>query len=193
MVDELTAVPAPPPERRAVGRPRKWASEAERKRAYRERLAAELDEPLTLRRELRTERRRSAGFQQENRRLRAELIAAQARTDEAEQVAEDLRIRIEWLATKAEADRRQASEALAEVRELQTELNRLHSTKRLPAPIPTPFGPQPRTQHRRCESAGCQLPAVSRLQGPRGVERDACDLHQPSGRQMRCWRVIHRY
>lgn len=38
---------------RGPGRPRKWASEAERKRAYRERLAADLAAPAQLRRDLR--------------------------------------------------------------------------------------------------------------------------------------------
>ncbi len=42
---------------RKVGRPRKWATEAERKRAYRERLAADIAEPERLRRELRNARR----------------------------------------------------------------------------------------------------------------------------------------
>jgi hypothetical protein len=42
---------------RKMGRPRKWATEAERKRAYRERLAADIAEPERLRRELRPESR----------------------------------------------------------------------------------------------------------------------------------------
>ncbi|MFN8039171.1 MAG: hypothetical protein U0Q07_08180 [Acidimicrobiales bacterium] len=42
------------PALRKMGRPRKWSSEAERKRAYRERLAADLAEPERLRRELET-------------------------------------------------------------------------------------------------------------------------------------------
>jgi predicted RNase H-like nuclease (RuvC/YqgF family) len=50
------AEPAP----RKIGRPRKWASEAERKRAYRERLAADHAEPERLRRELRNAKRRIA-------------------------------------------------------------------------------------------------------------------------------------
>ena len=50
------AEPAP----RKMGRPRKWGSEAERKRAYRERLAADLAEPERLRRELRNARRQVA-------------------------------------------------------------------------------------------------------------------------------------
>lgn len=50
------AEPAP----RKMGRPRKWASEAERKRAYRERLAADHAEPERLRGELRNARRQVA-------------------------------------------------------------------------------------------------------------------------------------
>ncbi len=43
---------------RGPGRPRVWASEAERKRAYRARLAADLAEPARLRLELRAARKR---------------------------------------------------------------------------------------------------------------------------------------
>lgn len=178
------------PVKRAVGRPRKWASEAERKRAYRERLAADLDEPITLRRELRTERRRTAGLQQENRRLRAALAAAQARADEAEHATMDLRRRVEWLAANAERDGRQASEALVRMRELQAELDRLHATRSPLVHPPSPHVPQVRAAPVRCDSVGCVHPAVNCLQGPRGVERNACDAHQPNGRERRRWRVV---
>lgn len=210
VVGDRAAVQAqrPEPSRRPVGRPRKWASEAERKRAYRERLAADVDEPLTLRRELRTERRRAAGLQQANRRLRAELIALRARTEEAEQVAEDLRARTDWLATKAEADRRQTLDSLAKVRELQAEVERLQATGHVSGLLPTPVAPQtlrelggphatsrpvPSPLVRPCDWVGCPLPAVSRLQGPRGVERDACESHERPDRKARRWRVIRRY
>jgi uncharacterized protein YhaN len=43
---------------RGPGRPRVWASEAERKRAYRARLAVDLAEPARLRQELRDARKR---------------------------------------------------------------------------------------------------------------------------------------
>ena len=43
---------------RGPGRPRVWASEAERKRAYRARLAADLAEPARLRLELRAAHKR---------------------------------------------------------------------------------------------------------------------------------------
>ena len=49
-----------------VGRPRKWASEAERQRAYRQRRAVELADPLALR----------AAFRQARRDLSAALDAA---------------------------------------------------------------------------------------------------------------------
>jgi chromosome segregation ATPase len=48
------------------GRPRIWSSEAERKRAYRERLARDVAEPVRLRAELRAE-------QQNSRQLRTEI------------------------------------------------------------------------------------------------------------------------
>ena len=57
-------------ERRGPGRPRKWADEAERKRAYRARLDEDLAEPQRLRAELRQERA-------SNRRLKQELSRAQ--------------------------------------------------------------------------------------------------------------------
>jgi len=55
------------------GRPRKWESDAERKRAYRERLAADFAEPDRLRRELRNERRRVAARDRELAQLRGDL------------------------------------------------------------------------------------------------------------------------
>lgn len=53
----------PDEERRPPGRPRKWATEAERKRAYRGRKAAELSEPLRVREELRGARLEAAAAQ----------------------------------------------------------------------------------------------------------------------------------
>lgn len=52
VVQETTTV-VPNPARK-MGRPRKWESEAERKRAYRERRAADLAEPEQLRRSFET-------------------------------------------------------------------------------------------------------------------------------------------
>jgi hypothetical protein len=104
---------------RRVGRPRKWASEAERKRAYRERLAADLESPLALRRDLRTERRRTAGLRQENDRLRTRLAAAEqlcAAAEESARIAED---RLAWLTEDADRDHRQLLEALAKLADLE--------------------------------------------------------------------------
>lgn len=60
------------------GRPRKWESDAERKRAYRERLAADFAEPDRLRRELRNERRRVAARDRELAQLRGDLERSKA-------------------------------------------------------------------------------------------------------------------
>jgi hypothetical protein len=66
------------------GRPRKWDSEAERKRAYRQRKAADLAEPDRLRRELRNERRRVATRDRELARLGREVDQAVKKTAAAE-------------------------------------------------------------------------------------------------------------
>ncbi len=63
----LVAVPEITPRNR--GRPRRWPSEAERKRAYRQRRAAELADPLTLREDARAARAEAAT-------ARAEAVAA---------------------------------------------------------------------------------------------------------------------
>ena len=51
--------------KRGPGRPRKWADDAERLRAYRERKAAELAEPQRLREEVRELRRRVRDIESE--------------------------------------------------------------------------------------------------------------------------------
>jgi predicted RNase H-like nuclease (RuvC/YqgF family) len=61
-----------------MGRPRKWESEAERKRAYRERLAADLAEPERLRRELRNARRRVAERDRRLAQVEGDLARAEA-------------------------------------------------------------------------------------------------------------------
>ena len=106
----------------SVGRPRKWASEAERKQAYRQRLAADLEDQLTLRRDLRTERRRTAGLKQENDRLRARLAVAERRTESAEEPALAAKERKAWLNEDADRDRRQLFEAREALVELQAEI-----------------------------------------------------------------------
>lgn len=92
-------------DRQPRGRPRKWASEAERKRAYRQRRAAELAGPQAVRDQARslraeaTEARRAAERtkkQAEHWRLRAEraerrVEQAKQRTRAAEQAAQRAR------------------------------------------------------------------------------------------------------
>ncbi|MCU0271464.1 MAG: hypothetical protein MUF83_22870 [Acidimicrobiales bacterium] len=115
--DDAAPQPAPPtvgpsdddtPTPAQRGRPRKWASEAERKRAYRERLAADLAEPDRLRQELRNARRRLAGRDAELARLRRQLDLASrqmARLDaDATQAAatrETLEQQVEYFRTRA--------------------------------------------------------------------------------------------
>jgi chromosome segregation ATPase len=72
------------------GRPRIWENEAERKRAYRERKAAELAAPERLRQELREERKRVAAGDREIARLRRQLQDAQADLAASEQDRSDL-------------------------------------------------------------------------------------------------------
>jgi hypothetical protein len=199
--DEVPAASA-----RKVGRPRKWTTEAERKQAYRRRLAADFDDPLSLRRELRTERRRIAGLKQENDRLRARLVAAERRTEVAEEAARFARDRVDWLKGDADRDRRQLVESRAKLAALEAEIDRLRRsgshwppalgrppTQRSPLadePVPVPVrakvGP-------RCFASGCGLPAICRVRGSRGVERDACDVHTRLGRPPERWWVVRRY
>jgi hypothetical protein len=192
---------------RRVGRPRKWVSEAERKRAYRERLAADLDEPLTLRRELRNERRRTLGLRQENDRLRARLTAADARAMVAEQSGREEHERAEWLADVAARDSHQVRETQekllelqAEVKRLEVEVARFSSLWLLSAPDDRPANERsPATARpasldlRWCDRPGCTLRATCRVQGPRGVERDACEVHAQPDRKPGRWRVLRRY
>ena len=102
------------------GRPRKWATEADRKRAYRERMAADLAEPAQLRRELRTERARSATFARVSERRERELdrttrLLARALNHQAELGAtiEQLRSNRDYWQSRA----RQLDDALAAARE----------------------------------------------------------------------------
>ena len=64
------------PATRGPGRPRKWASEAERKRAYRKRLAADLAEPAQLRRDLREAHKRVNELERATTGLRRDLARA---------------------------------------------------------------------------------------------------------------------
>ena len=134
---------------RKGGRPRKWSSEAERKRAYRQRRAAELAGPLELREAARAARSEAAESrsvaetaQREAGRLRAQAAAAGRRANAAERklaaekaraqrlVAERdearrlLRRKLQW-ARHAEGLRRDPDALLALVAELYQELEKL--------------------------------------------------------------------
>jgi hypothetical protein len=76
------------------GRPRIWESEAERKRAYRERKAAELANPERLRAELRNERRRVAYRDLQLAGVRAELNRAVAQLEASARLHERLEAKI---------------------------------------------------------------------------------------------------
>jgi hypothetical protein len=98
--DEPATKPDPAAGRR--GRPRIWESEAERKRAYRERKARDLAEPERLRRELRNARKRIVNRDREIGRLRAEarglaadFAAARRRSDELEEAIHELEREVE--------------------------------------------------------------------------------------------------
>ncbi len=132
-----------------VGRPRKWADEAERKRAYRARRAAELADPLTQRRAARDARREvdsqraaAEAARQEADRWQRRAVPAENRASVAEQravrdkaaaqrsLAERdearrlLRRKLQW-AKHAEDLRRDPDALLALVAELYAELTKL--------------------------------------------------------------------
>lgn len=107
--------------RRRAGRPRVWASEAERKRAYRERLATDFAEPDRLRKELRSERkkvaekdREIARLQRELDRSKAALSAASARQDELDRMIEALEMKVEDWRKRAGAPAKKREEERAE-------------------------------------------------------------------------------
>jgi len=132
-----------------VGRPRQWASEADRKRAYRARKAAELAEPLVQRRAAQDARRQLVAQRavadaalQEAERWRRKAAAAEKRAETAERravresaaaqrfVAERdearrlLRRKLQW-ASHARDAQLDAPELLALVAELYAELSKL--------------------------------------------------------------------
>ena len=134
---------------RRVGRPRKWSSEAERKRAYRQRRATELADPLELREAARAARSEAADgrsaaevAQREAKRWRAKAAAAERRAGVAERklageraraqrlVAERdecrrlLRRKLQW-ATHSHELRQDPDALLALVAELYQELEKL--------------------------------------------------------------------
>ncbi len=103
------------------GRPRKWASEAERKRAYRERLAADLAEPDRLRRELRNANRRVASRDSEIKRLRRAIDDSARRIARLEREAEEAAAKQETLALQVEFFRSHAHRAEKRLKDLLDE------------------------------------------------------------------------
>jgi chromosome segregation ATPase len=99
------------------GRPRKWASEAERKRAYRERLATDFAEPDRLRKEVRNERRRVAARDRQIAELRRNLDEAKTRIDAAEVEKVDLLARQVTLEEQLEWQRAKVQEYSARLSE----------------------------------------------------------------------------
>lgn len=73
-----------------VGRPRKWASDAERERAYRQRLTAEVEE-------VRAARQLAVQCARENARLRLRLDTAKAMALSVAAAVDDLKARLAWL------------------------------------------------------------------------------------------------
>jgi hypothetical protein len=79
---------------RGRGRPRQWVSEAERKRAYRQRRAAELADPLALREDARAARAEAAqaraeaaAARREAERWHSRAVVAQRRAHQASERA----------------------------------------------------------------------------------------------------------
>lgn len=132
-----------------AGRPRKWSSEADRKRAYRARRAAELGNPLAQRRAAQEARRQAAAdrsaaevAQAEAKRWRQRAGAAEKRAEIAERraVRENaqaqrllaerdearrlVRRKLQW-AKHAEGLRKDPDALLVLVAELYAELDRL--------------------------------------------------------------------
>ena len=106
-LDESNVAPGSPS--RKMGRPRKWATEAERKRAYRERLAADVAEPDRLRRELRNARRQSAEKSRRLARAERELARAEAEIERRSQREAELDGIVERLEARVDDWRSQAN------------------------------------------------------------------------------------
>jgi hypothetical protein len=92
------------------GRPRIWESEAERKRAYRERKAVQLAYPERLREQLQNERRRVAYRDRELARARAELGRAVEQLDASVRRQETLQRTIDKLEIEVEKWRSRTKE-----------------------------------------------------------------------------------
>lgn len=132
----MTAEPTPE-ERRRPGRPRKWATEAERVRAYRQRKAeehADVDQVRLERRQL--------------RRQLSDAVRGRARAEAAAQRTE---ARADELASEVERLRARADRDAATIERLSQELARLAG--RAPQPAEVVGGPLKlnRAQRRRQE------------------------------------------
>jgi hypothetical protein len=192
-------------DRPRVGRPRKWASEAERKRAYRERLAVDLEDAIGLRKNLHSERRRAAGLKQQNDRLRRRLVVTERRADEAEENTRLAQDRMTTLKEAADRDRQLLFEARAALAEIQATIREQFTASGTGggAAISNLVGLSRAGRRRRlrtngapvrvCDVEGCSSPAECRVQGPRGVERDLCEDHGRPGGGSNRWRVLRRY
>ena len=143
-VVQETPTSAPKPARK-VGRPRKWGSEAERKRAYRERLATDLAEPQRLRRELRNANRRIADRDRRIAELERDLTRAEAEVQRRVERESEVHAVVERLEAQVDHWRSRATEL---GNELKTERAK---SARLAAP--TPSGPNP-TSRTNALSAG---------------------------------------
>lgn len=131
----------PKPTARKVGRPRKWESEADRKRAYRERLAADLAEPERLRRELRNAKRQAAEKARRLSAMERDLARAEAEIDRRRRRESELEGTIQRLEDRVD-DWRSRANALA--RNLEAERARVGLLSTSPgAPASTPAKPKP--------------------------------------------------
>jgi predicted RNase H-like nuclease (RuvC/YqgF family) len=143
----LRPVEPTPKSTRKMGRPRKWGTEAERKRAYRERLAADLAEPQRLRHELRNARRTVAEKGRRLAQAERELAAAEAEIERRTQREAELNGTVERLEARLE-DWRSRANALA--RTLQAERIRTVPSTDGPSDHATPVArPKPPANRNR--------------------------------------------
>jgi hypothetical protein len=108
--DRRVSEPDPAPASRPPGRPRKWTSEAERKRAYRARRAADLAEPERLRVELRRARQQIAKLEREATGLRRTAMRAATTAEASAKARADLEATIERLHLQVAFWRNRATE-----------------------------------------------------------------------------------
>ena len=147
------AVPVP----RKIGRPRKWGSEAERKRAYRERLAADLAEPDRLRRELRNAKRqvadkarRLAQVERDLERAEAEIQRRARREVELERTVDHLEARVDDWRSRANALAKNLEAERVKVALLSTMPPASESRPSRPKPPPKRTSPKkPKRRKRR--------------------------------------------